>query len=88
MHDQKLEVEKKGEQPVNKKKTMKNAARKVKTLKPVRRFDPATERLAFRCTPEEKARIQDLAIADNSTDSRYIREVMRKHIASLPPDEE
>jgi hypothetical protein len=72
---------------VNKKKTAKNATRKSNQLKPVRLRDQATERLAFRVTPETKAAIQEAAIKDGRTDSNYIREVMLRHLASLAPPE-
>jgi hypothetical protein len=74
--------------PVNKKKAAKNAARKSNKLKSPRRYDPATERMAFRVTPQMRIAIQEAAIADHRTDSNYIREVMAKHLASLakPPE--
>jgi hypothetical protein len=86
MNDHNLAVDKKGDTPVNNKKAMKNAARKrpVK-IKPSRRIDAATERMAFRVTKEMKVQIQQAAIDAVRTDSNYIREVMSKHLASLPP---
>lgn len=88
MHDHKLEVEKKGEIPVNTKKVKKNVTRKAKKLKPVKRFDPATERMGFRVTPAEKFHLQQLAIEAGQTDSKYIRELLITHLKEnpLPPE--
>jgi predicted DNA-binding protein len=72
---------------VNKKKDAKSAQRKSVKLKLARRFETATERMAFRLTTEQKAKIQEAAIADGRTDSNYIREVMLKHLASIAPFE-
>jgi hypothetical protein len=88
MNDHKSEVEKKGEQPVNTKKVKKNASRKTTKLKPGRRPDTASERMAFRVTPVEKLELQRLAIEANRTDSNYIRDVMLKHMASSAPPKE
>jgi hypothetical protein len=70
--------------PVNKKKTAKNTARKSAAAKKPRRFEPATERMAFRSTPAMKAAIQAEAIKARRTDSNYIRDVIAKHLESLP----
>ena len=86
MYDQDLEVDKKGDQPVNIKKNAKKSARKntiAKRGKPGRKLDPATERMAFRLTPDEKGRLEALATAHNRSWSNYIRDVMVKHLDAM-----
>ncbi len=70
---------------MNKKEAAKNALRKSIKLKAGRRFDPATERMAFRVTPKEKEEIQEAAIAEGRSDSNYIRGVLLKHLRPPPP---
>lgn len=72
-----------------KKTTVKKAAKRVTEAKRKRgpKPDPASERMAFRLTLDEKGHLHTLAVNDRRTDSNYIREIVLKHLKENPPPE-